>query len=238
LSSTTLNAATLVSAFSPAFYPSVTPGELISLTGFGIGPDTGVGYPPGARQIPLSLGGAQVLFDKQPVPVLYAQSRQINAVAPADFGDRTLTDITVVYNGVTFGPVTAAVAPLVPGLFRLRPGTSLQAFALNQDGAMNSAANPAEPGSVVTLLGTGFAPPDPSCAPGSFSGSQSIPLASPASTSVVFIGTQQVEYLGSAPYQPCGISEIQIRVPNDARSGHTLIVPQSQQLVGATIFVK
>ena len=101
---------------------------------------------------------------------------------------------------------------------------------------MNGAVNPAEPGSIVTLLGTGVAQADPSCAPGSFSGSQSIPLAVPAG--FVFIGTQQVEYVGSAPYQPCGIAEIQMRVPNNARSGPTLIVPQSQQLVGATIFVK
>jgi hypothetical protein len=64
---------------------TISPGQLISLTGFGIGPDTGVAYQPGPQgQAPLALAGVQVSFDGQPAPLIYAQSRQINAVAPVE----------------------------------------------------------------------------------------------------------------------------------------------------------
>jgi hypothetical protein len=58
--------------------------ELVTLTGFGIGPDAGVSYQPDAQgNVPAETGGVQVMFDGAPAPVLYAQSRQINTIAPA-----------------------------------------------------------------------------------------------------------------------------------------------------------
>jgi uncharacterized protein (TIGR03437 family) len=98
----------------------VAPGELITLTGFGIGPDIGVVYQPSAQgNVPTQLAGVQVLFDGVPVPILYAQSRQINAIAPVGPAVNGTRQVTVTYDGQRFGP---AVAPAIfgnPGIFRV-----------------------------------------------------------------------------------------------------------------------
>ena len=83
LSPNVLNSATFVQA------GNVVPGELISLTGFGIGPET-----PASSTV-------QVLFDDQPAPVLYAQSRQINTQAPVELTGKSQTTISVIYNNST-----------------------------------------------------------------------------------------------------------------------------------------
>ena len=63
LSTDVLNSATLDGS------SGIAPGELITLTGFGIGPDIGVIYQPDAQgNVPTQLGGVQVLFDGAPVP--------------------------------------------------------------------------------------------------------------------------------------------------------------------------
>ncbi len=48
--------------------------------------------------------------------------------------------------------IAAAVADAVPGVFADGSG---QALALNEDGTLNSAANPAARGSILVLFGTG-----------------------------------------------------------------------------------
>jgi uncharacterized protein (TIGR03437 family) len=109
----------------------------------------------------------QVFFDGQPAPVPCAQSQQINAVSPVELDGQTSTSIVVQYNGVSFGPIVAPVVFAAPDIFRLNPGVSTQAAAVNQDGTVNSAANPAPRGSVVSLYGSGFGLTDPACAKGS-----------------------------------------------------------------------
>src|SRR5262249_6477422 len=132
LSADVLNSATLDGSSGTA------PGDLITLTGFGIGPDTGVVYQPdGQGNVPTQLGGVQVQFDGAPVPILYAQSRQINAIAPAGLGSiNTPHNVTVSYNNQQFEPALASAIFGSPGIFRLQVGQSAQAAAINQDGTL------------------------------------------------------------------------------------------------------
>ena len=119
LSGDVLNAATLVGT------GGVAPGELITLTGFGIGPDTGVAYQPDAQgNVPTQLAGVQVLFDGAPAPIMYAQSQQINAIAPAGLTVNGTIQVTVTYNNQQFGPAVAQVTFSSPGMFRLQIGQS------------------------------------------------------------------------------------------------------------------
>jgi uncharacterized protein (TIGR03437 family) len=83
-------------------------------------------------QAPLALGGVRVLFDGQPAPVIYAQSRQVNAMVPSGAGGIN-TAVSLESNGDTFGPFMVGVAFAEPEIFRLHPGVSTQAAALNQD---------------------------------------------------------------------------------------------------------
>ena len=250
LSPTVLNAATLSQGYA------VVPGELVTLTGFGIGPDSGVAYQPDAQgQIPRQLAGVQVLFDGQPAPVLYAQSQQVNAQAPVELSGQAQTTITVVYNQATVGSITAPVQPFGdPGIFRLQPGVASQALAENQDTTLNGPSNPAPRGSIVAIWGTGFGLIDPSCATGGLNPPGPVNLAAGLSADMVG-GTPPgapaapAIYAGSAPTLPCGVVQINFAVPTYVQPGPYQFYPQSEmQLPGgaeaetqgpvATVFVR
>ena len=154
----------------------ISPGELVTLTGLGIGPEFGVAGVPGADgRLTTELAGVQVLFNGVPAPLLYAQSRQVNTVVPPGLAVDTTARIAVLYNGRQFGPVAAKTVFSRPGIFRLQSGQSAQAVAINQDGTLNRPTNPAARGSVVAFWGTGFGPTDPPCR----SGGLNLPYAAP-----------------------------------------------------------
>ena len=241
LSPTVLNVAT--------FYgddKGVAPGEFISLTGFGIGPDPGVAYQPDAQgMVPRQLAGVQVLFDGEPAPVIYAQSRQVNAQAPFELSGKTDTTISLVYNGVTVGSTTVKANAGRPGIFRKQPGAASQAVARNQEGTVNGTSNPAARGSIVTLWGTGFPPIDADCPTGGLNPPARVPLA--AGWQVALSDISEVVYAGSAPGQLCGIVQIDLVVAGSVPTVDR-IVPQFGNPVtfragelapiGATIAVK
>ena len=250
LSPEALNAATFQGA------PGVAPGEFISVSGFGIGPDQGVAYQPDVQgRPPQQLAGVQVLFDGVPAPLLYAQSRQVNAIAPFELSGKTSTNISVVYNGVTVGTATPNVIFASPGIFRLQPGISSQAAALNQDGTINGPSNPAAPGSVVAVWGTGFGSIDPPCATGGLNPPGPVNLASGLSvdidvnTSAISGTFYPASYAGSAPTLLCGVEQINMLVPTWAQPGVFLFFPEvvmaipgghtsAGSSVGVTIAVK
>lgn len=85
------------------------------------------------------------------------------------------------------------IAPAAPALFALNAGAG-QALALNQDSSLNSEANPALRGSIVTLYSTGMGLPE-----------------NPAG---VLIGSTAADllYAGDAPGFP-GITQLNIQLP-------------------------
>jgi uncharacterized protein (TIGR03437 family) len=220
LSGSVLNAAT------QSANNGVAAGELITLTGFRIGPEAGVAYVPDAQgQIPRQLAGVQVLIDGLPVPVLYAQSRQINAITPLDIAGKSATSIVVLYNGQQFGPVSVSVSFGSPGIFRLRPGTSNQAVALNEDSTLNGPSNPAARGSVVTIWATGYGPTNPACVPGGLNVPQATGLG-PGITAQLFDGRiYNALYAGSAPKLVCGVVQVNMKVPDTGGPGTYLFAP-------------
>jgi uncharacterized protein (TIGR03437 family) len=239
LSPSILNSATL--SVSTSGNSVVVPGEIITLTGFGIGPDNGVAYQPNAQgQVPLQLAGVRVLFDGQPAPVLYAQSRQINAIAPVELSGQTQTNITVAYNQGNVGSIPASVMAIcAPGIFRLQAGVSSQAAALNQDGTLNGPSNPAARGSAVSVWGTGFGLTDPACATGDLNPPGPVNLAAGLSV-VLFAGlspegttlTEPALYAGGAPTSLCGVEQINMLVPTYAQPGLYQFFPWSLMEIG------
>jgi uncharacterized protein (TIGR03437 family) len=223
----------------------MVPGEFLTFIGVGIGPQTAVSAGASAQGTPTSLGGVQVLFDGTPAPLLYAQSGQVNAQAPVELIGQTSTTIVLKYGGNTFGPVTVPLQFAQPALFRLQIGVTAQAVAENQDGSLNSPSNPAAPGSVVTLWGTGFSPLASPCATGGLNADGPVDLA--AGYSVNMVGGGTVQYAGGAPTLACGVVQINMQVPVGAASGPLLVTPQvctnpgltcTSQETGSVIYVK
>jgi uncharacterized protein (TIGR03437 family) len=252
LSNNVLNAATQSGS------GGIAPGEMVTLTGFGIGPDIGVAYQPDAQgNVPTQLAGVQVLFDGVPAPVLYAQSRQVNAIAPAELNGTV--HVTVTYNNQPFGPAVAKATSVIPGIFRLQIGQSAQAAAINQDGTLNGPTNPAARGSVVTVWGTGYGETNPPCSPGGLNIPRAEPL-SPGLSALITVGlpdplspfgpqTVPAQYAGSAPTLLCGVVQINFQVPVNIAPGTFSFLPWIlfvdastenlyQPQIGATIAVK
>jgi uncharacterized protein (TIGR03437 family) len=116
---------------------SVAPGEIITIFGSGFV----------ANQ-------TQLLFDGNATTISYSGTSQINALTPVTLTPNSNTEISIVVNGAKVADFNSSVAAAIPGIFTTGNGTG-PAAVNNQDGTVNSAANPAARGSIVSLYATG-----------------------------------------------------------------------------------
>ena len=142
----------------------VAPGEIVTLSGNGLGPQQGV-QPQAApgSPYPTQAANVEVTFDGVPAPLLWVQDAQINAVVPWSVAGPT-TRICAAYNNVPANCLTYQVAETAPGVFTTDGN---YAAAVNQDGTPNTLANPAPANSIVTVYATGLGPIGPPQADGS-----------------------------------------------------------------------
>jgi hypothetical protein len=103
----------VTSAAGNAAAGQIAPGEIIALYGAGIGPAAPASADFSSGQAPTQLGGVQVLMDGTPVPLLYAQNDQINAIAPFGLTNPT-THIVVRNNGPGSNGAVFGVVPAQP----------------------------------------------------------------------------------------------------------------------------
>jgi uncharacterized protein (TIGR03437 family) len=145
------------------------------------------------------------------------------------------------------GQFTAQTNQGEPGLFRLQPNVSTQALAQNQDSTLNSAANPAPAGTVVTLWGTGFGPLAQACTAGGLNASGPVNFASGYGVQLNpggRVGT--IEYAGGAPTLLCGVYQIDLLIPVGTHSGPLSVIPGAMApsgnsggaFVGSVVYVQ
>jgi len=126
---------------------AVSPGEIVTIYGTGIGPASGVvGTLDNSGVMGNLLAATEVTFDGVPAPLFYAQASQINAQVPYTIAGQSVTQALVFYQGQLVGSLSLPVVAAAPALFPV---------VLNQDGSVNSASAPAARGTVLTLFGTG-----------------------------------------------------------------------------------
>lgn len=204
---------------------SVSPGEIVTLAGVGIGPATLQNYDISSGQFATEVANTRVLFDGVPAPIIYVWSKQTAVVAPYGIAGKAQTQIVVEYNGQRSAPVTMPVTQAVPGLFAADASGSGQGAILNLNYSYNSASNPAPKGGVVLLFGTGEGQTDPPGADGIITGSV---LPKPLLTPKVTIGTETFDplYAGAAPGLVSGMFQVNITIPCDAPTGNVPVVVQ------------
>jgi uncharacterized protein (TIGR03437 family) len=179
--------------------PSVAPGEIVALRGYGIGPATGVSATDPAFQ----LGGLTVSFGGYQAPLFYVQANQINAQVPWELAGQTSTTVQISYPGVSSASTPVVLTPSQPGIF----------YVNNSDGTRNSPSNPAKTGDFIAIYGTGGGPSNPPGLTGGLWGSALSDLTLPVS--VVISGqTAAVLYSGSAPTRETGLFQINARIPS------------------------
>jgi uncharacterized protein (TIGR03437 family) len=203
---------------------SVAPGQLVSLFGSGIGPDALAEVELDAHgRVANYLAGAQVLFNGVAAPLLAASNAQVNAVVPQSVASDGTVEVVAVFDGKVSASLTLPVTAADPALFT-HDGTGRgQSAALNQDGRVNGHTNPARPGSVVVLFGSGFGEWKQSLPDGAIVGSS---LPTPTLPVSVTIGgaAAKVLYAGGAPGLVSGVVQINVQVPAGTAAGNSIAV--------------
>ncbi len=132
-----LNAASLLDT-------SLSPGETIVVQGAGFGSD------------------AQLLINGASVPPISVSSQSITASLPQSVVPQTITSgaavVLVQSGGALSNLVVVPIAAMGPGLFSADGSGVGQGYILNADGTRNTPANPAKPGSRITIFATGVGP--------------------------------------------------------------------------------
>jgi len=178
----------------------IASGELVVVYGAGLGP--GQLAQAGGSSIS-ELAGVNVLFNGVAGQILYVSSGQVSAVAPLGLAG-TSVQVVVTSGNLSSDAVSALVATAVPALFTRDDSGSGQAAAINQDGSLNGAGNPAPAGTTITLLATGTATFTPS----------------------VTMGGQTATVLSTSSSAP-GVIAIAVQVPGGLAAGSVPVVVQA-----------
>ena len=93
-----------------------------------------------------------ILFNGIQTPVLTADNTGLVVQAPGQIAGLTTVQVEILAGANTVAQIPLAVVDAAPALFANNSG---QALASNQDGTINSPANPVSRGSMIVLYGTG-----------------------------------------------------------------------------------
>jgi len=215
--------------------PGIAPGEIVTLVGNGLGPQQGIQTQATLQSpFPTQVATVEVTFDGTPAPLLWVQDAQINAVAPWSVTPGQSTQVCVSYNGAKTNCLTWPVVEASPAVFTV---DGVYAAAVNQDGTLNSASNPAPVGSIVSVWATGLGPITPPQADGTLVGlplpdNIVVPVGVQAPTPIFepcHPGVQtcpppyidfDVTYAGPAPYLIAGASQINFQIVDYAPPGY------------------
>jgi uncharacterized protein (TIGR03437 family) len=220
---------------------AIAPGQIVTITGTGMGPATGVSArPTAAGAIESRLADTRVLFDGVPAPLLYVRSDQINAIVPYSMHGRLSARVQVEAGTSLSLPIEAKVVDVAPGLFTTNSNGRGQAAATNADLTVNSAANPAPRGSIVSVYGTGEGQTDP---PGQDGRIILTDLRRPLLTATATVGGRPavLTYIGSAPTSVSGVFQANVRIPDETEPGAATIQIQiggSTTQSGVTVAVR
>ena len=192
---------------SASYATTVAPGSIFVLFGWNLGPSELVQvseYP-----LPKQLGGTSVEVtvggSTLPCPMVYAYWRQVAAILPSatPLGDGT---IRVKYGGQTSYSATIHVVKASFGIYTTSASGSGPGSITTPNYALNTFTNPARPGDIIVLWGTGLgaAPGDDGAGPQPgvrFDGVS------------VFVGNQKANVLYAGRSGSAGLDQINVELP-------------------------
>ena len=173
------------------------------------------------------MNGTRVLFNNLPAPLAYVSANQINCVVPYGIPENTVT-LRVEVDGRTTNALSVPVQAAGPAFFTFNSSGQGGGAFLNENGSVNTAANPAARGSIVVLYATGTGRTTPAQADGEVTGANPPRPAQPVK---VFLADRDAEVLfaGSTPGGGSGLTQLNVRVPRDLAPG---IVPVVLEVAG------
>jgi uncharacterized protein (TIGR03437 family) len=202
----------------------VAPGEIVTVFGAGVGPAQLVQASPGPdRLFGTLLAGVRVRFNGIAAPVLFARFDQVAVVAPYALDGASSAEVSVEYLGASSNSITVPVAASSPAIFSADSTGRGQGAVLNQDNSSNSAANPADRGSIIVLFCTGEGQTEPAGVDGKLA---SEVYSTPKLPVSVMIGgqTADIVYAGAAPTLVAGVLQVNVRISAAVAPGNAVPV--------------
>jgi uncharacterized protein (TIGR03437 family) len=184
----------------------VAPGEIITIyggPGVALGPASPLGIQlDAAGRVATSVGGTQVMFGSVAAPLIYVSSGQINVIVPYEVAGAASTVLQVSVKGQLTNTVTLPVVSTSPGIFAIT----------NQNGSVNSAANPVAAAGILVLYGTGEGKTSPAGVDG---GVNTSIFPKPVAQVSATVGGQpaKILYAGAAPDFVAGVLQVDVQIP-------------------------
>ncbi len=208
---------------------TIVGGGLYSLTGTGFHfPAIDLGL--NANQtLPDALGGVQVRIDGVPAPLLHTGSDRIIVAIPAQpsigrsrSAGRGFRLVQIVANGAASNAVWMPESNALPGLLTVdfpnppSPTATVDGIVRNQDGTLNSLANPAAAGSTITVFTTGMGAANSPVNPGAIATSPAVVPITPIYSNWQSTGpglNTPAEIVNSVPGFVSAMFQVQVQVP-------------------------
>jgi uncharacterized protein (TIGR03437 family) len=238
----------VLSAASFSAGSGVAPGELVTILGQSVGcsPSVAAAIPTSGflgtqLQQPGTTFSARVTVNGIDAPLTYSNGNQTSVQVPYAVAGMASADFVVTANGQTTAKFTVPVVAAAPGLFTDNFSGSGQIVAFNQDGTLNTTANPAAKGSYIQMYATGEGLVNPSGVDGAI---QTGYVRVPAAAVTVSIGgaaASSATFAGSIPGLLTGLTLVEAQIPSATASGAipvVLTIGGVSSPAGATISVK
>jgi len=244
---------TITSIGSAASYVggALSPGEIITIFGTGIGPTPGATLTlDSTGKVATTLGGVQVLVNGILSPMIYASNTQVSAVVPYEIcangcGPGTIAQVSVKFLGASSNGIPTPVAATTTGVFTANASGSGQGAILNANLSANSAGNPANKGDIVAIYLTGEGQTSPAGVTGKVTTVSTTGPVTPVPLLPVAVLVDgqpaSISFAGEAPGLVSGVMQLNFQIPPNARSGSLSVLvtigsASSQQ--GVTVAVR
>jgi uncharacterized protein (TIGR03437 family) len=233
---------TITAVVSGASYATsgFSPGTIATIFGTLLGPTTGVAFSVNSQgTLDAALAGTTVTVQGIPAIPLFVQAGQVNIILPFTLGTSGQAAVVVSYNNLTTTQFNIPLTTADVQIFTANASGSGPGSILNQDYSVNTASNPAAPGSAIQIYGTGGGALTPVVTAGGVAGDT---LANTATCTATVNGeATTVYYSGSAPGLVYGVDQFNIQVPADAPAGAqkvVLTIGGTTSQSDVTVFVK
>ena len=225
-------APTIMSVVNAASYISgpISPGEVVTIFGTGIGPATAAyaTTDPATGKLATMIGGVQVLLSGIAAPMIYASNTQVSAVVPYEMAFVNNSPVSIEYAGESSNSDQLTVAAAAPGLFAQNSSGSGPGAILNQDNSLNGPSHAAAKGSIVQVFMTGEGQTNPQGITGKITTVTLPPpqvTPAPVQSIQVSINGQPAlyTYAGEAPGMVAGVMQLNVQIPSTVHSGNLSI---------------
>jgi uncharacterized protein (TIGR03437 family) len=202
-------------SWAPAAGP-VAPGSLLSIYGSGFAVAESVSP---ALPLPTAVAGTTVTINNIAAPILYSSPGQMNVQVPYEISPGTA--VVAVNNACgASAPMIFPVSQAAPYIWQNGPGGPA---AFNQDGTLNSPANPAAAGSVVVVFLTGIGPVTNPVATGAGAPLSPYSVATLLKSATIGGWNSAINFLGLTP-GTAGVAQANLILPALAPGAYPVVV--------------